>query len=57
MIIMHVTDQLFNIGFVDLIFKKSVNNMRIKLYNKLPSQVKILKNIHFIRWKLESFLL
>jgi hypothetical protein len=40
-IIMHITDQIFNPSFPELIFfKEIVNNMGITLLNKLLSHVK-----------------
>jgi hypothetical protein len=39
------------------IFKKSVNNTRIKLYNKLPSYLKKSDNITFFKKNLKLFLL
>jgi hypothetical protein len=39
------------------IFKKSVNNMGIKLYNKLPKYLKNLENTIFFNNQLKTFLL
>jgi hypothetical protein len=39
------------------IFKQSENNMGIKLYNHLPSHLKILKNTQLFIRKIKSFLL
>ena len=39
------------------IFKQSLNNMQIKIYNNLPSHLKILKNTQLFKKKLELFLM
>jgi hypothetical protein len=39
------------------IFKQSLNNMEIKIYNNLPSHLKILKNTQLFKKKLELFLM
>ena len=39
------------------IFKKSVNNLGTKLYNKLPNYLKNLKNLKILIKQLEAFLL
>jgi hypothetical protein len=38
------------------IFKKSVSNMGIKLYNKLPNYLKNLENTTFFKKQLKTFL-
>jgi hypothetical protein len=54
-IIIYIRDKIFNLKSLDLIFKKSVNNVGMKLYYKLPRQLN-LKMTQFSR-KLKMFLL
>ena len=39
------------------IFKKSVTNLRKKLYNKLPNYIKNLENLKLFKKQLKAFLL
>jgi hypothetical protein len=56
--ILHVVDRIFHVSSVGLIFlKKSVNNMGVKFYNKLPNHLWPLENIQLFRKKLNFFLL